>query len=311
MLVSPVQTEMKSAGIKIFGFFTLSWTKSQVILNHEAVQNAFHSFENLYVTNPECLLDTNDEWNSLFQMLKFASPNKKIEILQVQAENLRGKLKQLMEDKQSQRQYEHQGQLLERWDHAIFHMQQTFGRFVEFVLHDVRDYPKNTKTIYRIYGHVTGRKVGDTMTNYGDKILKDGTTHEANYYSKWKEKKIKSTTIVLKDEIDISYGMLCINMDITELEEDKHYIVDQLKYAQRLEHEKFYGNITQQVYAMIEEYDNWEDQKKFGEHMLNHLIDDTPLFREPFCNFAIPEVAKQRGIPETDLRRMLKSRGIS
>lgn len=95
-----------------------------------------------------------------------------------------------------------------------------FGKNCEVVLHDFSG-PKNS-IIEIENGHVTGRKVGDPITDFALVALKNGGFGEQkddkvlNYKTKTKDGKIiKSCSVLVKDENDAIVGCLCLNYDMT------------------------------------------------------------------------------------------------
>lgn len=98
---------------------------------------------------------------------------------------------------------------------------QTFGKNCEVVLHDFRDPQRSIIKIAN--GHVTGRIVGDPITDFalatwhrngfgenkGDKLI--------NYKTRTKDGKVlKSSTVFIKDKQGKIIGCLCVNYDLTE-----------------------------------------------------------------------------------------------
>jgi len=98
---------------------------------------------------------------------------------------------------------------------------QMFGKNCEVVLHD---FSKPQKSIVAIEnGQVTGRKIGDPITDFALSILKkDGFGKRkidriVNYKTKSKNGKIlKSATVFIRDYQKNIIGCLCINYDLTE-----------------------------------------------------------------------------------------------
>ena len=98
---------------------------------------------------------------------------------------------------------------------------QMFGKNCEVVLHD---FSKPQKSIVAIEnGQVTGRKIGDPITDFALSIWKkDGfgkrkTDRIVNYRTKSKNGKIlKSATVFIRDYQKNIIGCLCINYDLTE-----------------------------------------------------------------------------------------------
>lgn len=93
----------------------------------------------------------------------------------------------------------------------------TFGKDCEVVLHDASNLDHSI--IFIENGHVTGRQVGGPITDLGLYILKSDKFKDkdfvANYQteSKW-GKKLKSTTIFIRNDKKKMIGFLCINYDI-------------------------------------------------------------------------------------------------
>lgn len=94
----------------------------------------------------------------------------------------------------------------------------TFGKNCEVVLHDVRNPESSIVAISN--GHVTNRRVGGPMSEYGLADLKRGCfeKNKVNYLKKTKDGRIlKSTSMYIKDDKGELIGFLCINFDISEL----------------------------------------------------------------------------------------------
>ncbi len=96
----------------------------------------------------------------------------------------------------------------------------TFGKNCEVVLHDFSG-PQHS-IIFIENGHVTGRKVGDPITDFALASLREGGFGEAkedkllNYKTKTKDGRImKSSSVFIKDEKNNIIGCLCINYDMT------------------------------------------------------------------------------------------------
>jgi len=96
----------------------------------------------------------------------------------------------------------------------------TFGKNCEVVIHDFSR-PQNS-IIFIENGHVTGRKVGDPITDFALASLKEGGFGEnkedklLNYKTKTKDgRMLKSSSVFIKDEKGKIIGCLCINYDMT------------------------------------------------------------------------------------------------
>jgi predicted transcriptional regulator YheO len=98
---------------------------------------------------------------------------------------------------------------------------ETFGKNCEVLLHDFSD--PNHSIIKIENGHITGRKVGDPITNFALAVLynngfgKDKKDKITNYMSKTKDGKIlKSSSVNIRDSHNKIIGSLCINFNLTE-----------------------------------------------------------------------------------------------
>ena len=88
----------------------------------------------------------------------------------------------------------------------------------EIVLHDLT--PPYDSTIIDIRnGHITGRKIGDCMTNLGLEVMR-GTTQNGDHYNYITYTKpsntLRSSTMHIRDENGNVVGAICINTDITD-----------------------------------------------------------------------------------------------
>ncbi|GAK55331.1 hypothetical protein U27_02163 [Candidatus Vecturithrix granuli] len=97
-----------------------------------------------------------------------------------------------------------------------------FGDDCEVVLHDAAD-PEHS-IIAICNGHVTGRKVGDALNEVGRYLLTSDFFTDVEYVTNYQYKtiagkKIKSSGIFLRDEQKKVVGLMCINYDLTFMEE--------------------------------------------------------------------------------------------
>jgi predicted transcriptional regulator YheO len=98
------------------------------------------------------------------------------------------------------------------------------GNNCEVVLHDFRDPESSIVAIAN--GHLTGRKVGDTLDALGFQLLKEPPARDLlNYRSKTRSgKMLRSTSIFVRDENGEVLGALCINLDISVLIKVQEYL---------------------------------------------------------------------------------------
>ncbi|MFI1044460.1 transcriptional regulator [Streptomyces griseoruber] len=94
----------------------------------------------------------------------------------------------------------------------------TFGPVCEAVLHDYR---RPEKSVVAVAGSVTGRTVGGAMSEIGLRVLARGdeARDELNYVTRTGiGRRVKSSTMVLRDSTGAVFGALCVNVDVTEVD---------------------------------------------------------------------------------------------
>ncbi|WP_460071805.1 helix-turn-helix transcriptional regulator [Streptomyces sp. YKOK-I1] len=94
----------------------------------------------------------------------------------------------------------------------------TFGPVCEAVLHDYR---RPERSVVAVAGSVTGRTVGGAMSEIGLRVLArgDDARDELNYVTRTGTgRRVKSSTMVLRDSTGAVFGALCVNVDITEVD---------------------------------------------------------------------------------------------
>ncbi|XUL86222.1 helix-turn-helix transcriptional regulator [Streptomyces galilaeus] len=95
----------------------------------------------------------------------------------------------------------------------------TFGPVCEVVLHDYR-IPE--KSVVAVAGALTGRSVGGAMSEIGLRMLARGDEagDELNYLTRTKGGQLlKSSTVVLRDSTGAVFGALCVNVDVTAVQQ--------------------------------------------------------------------------------------------
>lgn len=95
----------------------------------------------------------------------------------------------------------------------------TFGPVCEVVLHDYR-HPE--ASVVAVAGTVTGRVAGGAMSEIGLRMLAHGdeAVDELNYVTRTKGgQQLKSSTMVLRDSAGAVFGALCVNVDVTAVQQ--------------------------------------------------------------------------------------------
>ncbi|NQX13457.1 transcriptional regulator [Microbacteriaceae bacterium VKM Ac-2855] len=94
---------------------------------------------------------------------------------------------------------------------------QTFGQHCEVVVHDYRD-PE--RSVVAVAGDVTGRRIGDAMSEIGLRVLAAGDAAEPDidYITRTDDGRIlKCSTFPLFDADAHLIGALCVNLDVSAL----------------------------------------------------------------------------------------------
>lgn len=95
------------------------------------------------------------------------------------------------------------------------------GPDYEVVLHDATDTDHSVVAIEN--GHISGRSIGDPMTDFGLFTLKKAGENSAEFASNFLARsadggRIRANTLFLRDEDGSIIGYLCINYDMTKAE---------------------------------------------------------------------------------------------
>lgn len=131
----------------------------------------------------------------------------------------------------------------------------TFGSQCEVVLHDLRQLDRSVIKIE--HGQVTGRKVGSSITDLALKNLKSQMKNDLllNYRTTTKSgRTLKSTTALIRNKKNIPIGALCINIDITNLQQACSEIskLCQIRQDEKKISETFENDITGTISSIID-----------------------------------------------------------
>ncbi|WP_433654595.1 helix-turn-helix transcriptional regulator [Nocardia sp. CA-128927] len=132
----------------------------------------------------------------------------------------------------------------------------TFGRSCEVVLHDYRD-PE--RSVVAVAGSVTGRGVGDAMSEIGLRVLAAGpdACNEVGYLTRAQDgRMLKCTTLPLHDADGTLIGALCINVDLSAINRATGVLSDLLGLSAMAElpvpATDFSGDLDQVLDSLIE-----------------------------------------------------------
>ncbi|MFS2101834.1 transcriptional regulator [Variovorax sp. Varisp85] len=147
-------------------------------------------------------------------------------------------------------------QLLDMLRNMAEGLGQTFAPFCEVVVHDLSN-PKNA--IYAIENSLSGREVGQPVTELGLARIRDPEFPAviANYANTFPDgRKVKSTSIGIKDDSGEYVAALCLNVDLTLFQSFQSAISQFTKIDDKDVHEHLEsgGNHSDRIHARIDEF---------------------------------------------------------
>lgn len=126
------------------------------------------------------------------------------------------------------------------------------GSSCEVIVHNLSDLQHSI--VHIVNGHITNRKIGGSITDFALELLqkKDYAQQDSitNYIGTTKDNKIlKSSTYFIKDNENNIIGLLCVNINITDLLRAKEFIdniimVDELNKANEMQIGKENFNVS-------------------------------------------------------------------
>lgn len=123
-------------------------------------------------------------------------------------------------------------EILDSYKNVIKALADFLGPNIEIVLHAITNDKSDIIAIEN--GHITGRKVGDSLTEAGKVIIKkleNGLDYFGPYKSfSPKRKNLRSITIAIRNKNGKLIGLLCLNMDLTNFENILKFVDNFLKF---------------------------------------------------------------------------------
>jgi predicted transcriptional regulator YheO len=137
---------------------------------------------------------------------------------------------------------------LERLTHALG---EAIGKNCEIVLHDFSEPEKSVVAIAN--GHITGRKIGDTLDVLGFQLLRQPPDGDLlNYQTTTKSGKVlRSSSIFLRTEQGEIFGSLCINCDLTGLLKLQEWLQGTIDAPQAGPQEEFEQSVDEVLDRLI------------------------------------------------------------
>lgn len=134
------------------------------------------------------------------------------------------------------------------------------GNNAEVVLHDLSDMECSVVKLRN--GHISGRKIGDPVTNFVMKVVSQDTldsNFKCNYVGLSKDnRQLKSSSFYIKNDEGKVVGMLCVNMEIEEYLKareflDKFFLTNDIPKEKSVSHshETFGHTVSEMIDAAI------------------------------------------------------------
>lgn len=123
---------------------------------------------------------------------------------------------------------------LNKYIPVVHFIAEIMGKNCEVVLHDVTK--PDSSIVEIVNGHISGRKVNGPITDLALKVMKEKNYKDkhfiCNYESVGKGKKpFRSSSYFLKDEQNEIIGMICVNVDLTDLMKARSILDDAILLA--------------------------------------------------------------------------------
>lgn len=183
-------------------------------------------------------------------------------------------------------------QILQAYIPLVDFLGKVCGSNYEIVLHDA--FNKEVSIVAIANNHISGRKVGGSMTDLALKLIKDETYKTQDYVvnsGRTKDNKIlMSSTYFIKNKNKNLVGLLCINNNMTELAAFHGYLQNIMKFFNISEENGESKKASENIDVTVDE-------------MIKNAIDNI---------FATVNVPPERLSPEekTQIVRSLNEQGI-
>lgn len=161
----------------------------------------------------------------------------------------------------------------------------TFGKNCEVVIHDLA-IPQES-VVYTVNNHVTGRKVGQTFDHLIKNVLLSKNFKD-DYLSNYLHedpsgKRIKSSTALIRDNEDKVVGALCVNFDITLMDDFESWLeeftfVEVEEVEQEIEPFKNVEDIVDDLIDKIIGDNNIAEMKRMDKIQLIKFMDEKGIF---------------------------------
>jgi predicted transcriptional regulator YheO len=134
--------------------------------------------------------------------------------------------------------------MIESMTRLIHGLAVAVGNYCEIVLHDFGDTSSSIIAIEN--GHITGRRVGNSLDALGFQLLRRPKEDLLNYRTETEDGKVlRCSAILLRDENGDVYGMICINVDVTGFITARRLLDEVVAPAENSVQERFEHSVDQ------------------------------------------------------------------
>ena len=203
---------------------------------------------------------------------------------------------------------------LEKYRELVRFLGQVCPRHWEIVLQDV-----GARSILAIEnGHVSGRQVGDPLTDHALRIISEGVwkreAHQANYEGCTRDgKRLRSSTWFIQEEGEL-LGMLCINIDMQQYETVGRSVLalggltpeDVWRCPQaEAPVERFHSNVSDMTQAIIAELVSNVPVERLTQEEKVAVVEELDKRGTFLIKGAVSDVAARLGCSEASIYRYL------
>lgn len=147
---------------------------------------------------------------------------------------------------------------LEQYKPMVKFLAEVLGGNCEVVLHDVSNFENSIIAIEN--GQISGRKVGDSLTDLALNVLKDQKRLDNDYFTNYNgrtfdNRRLKSSTYFIKNDDQVK-GMLCVNIDVSKYVEARDLLDSFIGSSSQLEKKEDSENFSEKFTSSIEELIN-------------------------------------------------------
>ncbi|MCI5723484.1 MAG: PAS domain-containing protein [Erysipelotrichaceae bacterium] len=202
-------------------------------------------------------------------------------------------------------------EILEMYKPLVTFIAQFCGPSCEVVLHNLNDPKRSIIAIEN--GHYSKRSIGDPLTDFGMEILNRGLYKNSDYLINYKGyvrgKEFKSSTYFIKNGDEKIIGMLCLNSDVTPINDLDRAITNLKRFYNLKQSSSGYREsldapvdsiLHDMIHNAIQEYD--------GNISLQDRIDIIQKLKKNgvlAMKGGIAEVAKQLNVSEPTIYRYM------